>query len=116
MISTILIIASVILGASADGFNEKGQKGLGHNLEALEKATLLLGGLLSGTWIVVLVYSAFRVALFDPTKNLAKGDPILYAGTIGWWDKFISKQPKIPVIFGRAVFLTFAIAVSIIYL
>ncbi len=111
-----LLILSVFIGACADGFNERGWKNAGHNIEALEKPVLLLAGLLSGTWIVVLAYAAYRVALFDPAKNLAKGDPILYTGTVGWWDKFLSRQPKGGVVFGRVIFLGFAIALSIIYL
>ena len=113
MITTICIITSVMLAAMADGFNDRGWKDAGHTLEAVEKVTLLLGGLFSGTWIVVIAYVAFRVALFDLIRNLAKGDPILYLGQASLWDRFFSMWQPVGLIFTRVLFLTLAISVSI---
>ena len=104
------------MGAIADGLNENNKKSIGHPVEALEKVTLLLAGLLSGTWIVLITYTAYRVVLFDYVKNLVKGDPILYLGDLGIWDRFFSKQRPGGVIFMRVLFLALAIETSIVYL
>lgn len=111
-----LIVLSVLIGAIADGFNQRGFKVLGHLLEAAEKPALLLAGLFSGTWIVLIPYVAYRVALFDITRNLAKGDPIFYMGTSSIWDRVVGKWNRWGVLFGRVIFLIFAISVSILEL
>jgi len=116
MINISLIVASVCIGAIADGLNERGMKSIGHPAEALEKVTLLLAGLLSGTWIVLISYIAFRVAIFDYVKNIAKKQPILYLGTVSMWDRFFSKWQPVGLIFMRVLFLTLAISVSLRHL
>ena len=111
-----LVVLAVILGATADGFNERGRKTLGHALEAAEKVALLCAGLFSGTWLVLVSYVAFRVALFDIIRNLSKGDPIFYLGTSSIWDRFFRQYPIFGVTFMRVIFLTLAISVSLRYL
>lgn len=112
----ILIVLAVVLGAIADGLNESRKKSIGHPVEALEKVALLCAGIFSGTWIVLISYIAFRVVLFDYVKNLAKGQPLLYLGDSSAWDRFLKKQQPIGVVFGRVIFLVFAISVSIRHL
>ena len=109
----ILLIASVLLGAIADGLNERGATEWGHPVEAAEKVTLLLSGVLSGTWLVVIAYVAFRIALFDIIKNLAKGQHWLYLGDSNWWDKILKRQHPGGVTFGRVIVLIFAIGFTI---
>jgi len=104
-----LMVLSVTIGAIADGFNERGWTNWGHPIEALEKPLLLLAGLLSGSWIIIISYVAFRIALFDPIKNIAKGQKWSYFGDSCWWDRFLSKQMLFGVTLGRIIFLAFAI-------
>ena len=111
-----LVVLSVILGATADGFNQGGRKPLGHALEAAEKVALILAGLFSGSWIVLPSYIAFRVSIFDILRNLAKGDPVFYLGTSSIWDRVLRKVPTHGLTFIRVIFLIFAISVSIRYL
>lgn len=115
-LTILLLIACVIVGAIADGLNERGKKNIGHPVEALEKALLLLTGVLSGTWLIVISYTAFRIALFDMIKNIAKGDHVFYLGDSNVWDRFLRKFPVHGVTFGRIIFLTFAIGFTIIEL
>jgi len=108
----ILLIACVAAGAMADGWNEKGQKGAGHLVEMAEKPLLILAGVLMG-WTVIFPYVAFRVTFFDPIKNLAKGQKWNYVGEVGWWDKTLQKIPPHGIVFGRVIFLIFAIGFTI---
>lgn len=110
----LLLVLSVIAGAMADGFNENNHKNIGHPVEALEKVLLLVAGVVSHSWIIIFPYTAFRIALFDYTKNLTKGQPLLYLGDSNWWDRFLKKQQPLGVIFGRIIFLTFAISFTIL--
>lgn len=111
----IILILSVFAGAIADGLTEKGSTNWGHNVELFEKPLLLIAGVLAGTWTVILAYVGFRIAFFDYTKNLAKGDSFFYHGTVGWWDNMLRKNPSIPgEVFGRLVFLAFGIAFTIL--
>ena len=107
------MVLSVAFGAVADGFNERGLKNIGHPIEALEKIVLLIGGLLSGSWLIVISYIAFRISIFDIVKNLAKGDPVFYLGDSNIWDKFLRKFPVHGVTFARVIFLSFAIGFTI---
>lgn len=113
VVNISFMIIAVALGALADGFNERGWTKAGHPIEALEKVVLLLGGLLSGSWLIVISYVAFRVAYFDILKNLAKGQKWSYLGDSGWWDIFLSKFPVHGVTFARVIFLAFAIGFTI---
>ena len=110
------MILSVLAGAIADGLNESGKTSVGHPIEALEKPLLLLAGLLSGSWIIIISYVAFRIALFDPIKNIAKGQKWSYFGVSCWWDRFLSKQMLFGVTLGRVIFLAFAIGFTLIEL
>lgn len=110
------LVLAVACGAVADGFNEKGQTKIGHPVEAVEKVLLLLMGLCSGSWMVVISYTAFRVALFDPLKNIAKGQKWSYLSEdedAPLWDRFLSKYPVSGVTFARVIFLAFAIGFTI---
>jgi len=107
------MVLAVALGAVADGLNERGRKNWGHPVEALEKIVLLLGGLYSGSWLIVISYTAFRVSIFDILKNLAKGDKWYYLGDSNPWDKFLRKYPVAGVTFARVIFLAFAIGFTI---
>lgn len=106
------LILCVTLGAVADGFNERGWKAVGHPVEALEKVALLLVMYFTQTWVVVIAYALFRMALFDIIKNIAKGDPILYIGDSCAWDRFLSKFPAHGVTFARVVFFLGGIFVT----
>ena len=108
-----LIILAVVIGAVADGFNDK-NKNLGHLFQPLEKPMLIIIGILSG-WIGIISYIAFRVALFDYARNLAAGQKLLYIGDVGYWDKFLKKQQPFGIIFGRVIFLTLGIFVTLHY-
>ena len=109
-----LLIACVFAGAIADGLNERGKKDLGHPVEALEKVLMLLTGVLSGTWLIIISYAAFRISLFDTVKNIAKGNHIFYLGNSNVWDRFLRKIPVHGVTFTRVIFLAFAIGFTII--
>ncbi len=111
-----LVVMAVILGACADGFNNRGLKVLGHPLEAAEKVALLCAGLFSGTWLVLIAYTAYRVAFFDYIRNISKGDPFFYVGTSSIWDRILSKYPVSGVTCSRAIFLVLAISISLKYL
>lgn len=108
-----LIILAVAFGAAADGFNEKYLTDLGHPLEAFEKVFLLMAGLVSGSWLVIISYTAFRISIFDIIKNLVKGDPWSYLGDSCWWDRFLSKYPVSGVTFARIIVLAFAVGFTI---
>ena len=108
-----LIIGSIILAALADGLNDRGYKVIGHILEALEKPCLILAGLFSGTWLVLIVYIGYRVFLFDYIRNIAAGDKLTYFGTTSLWDKFFRKYPWHGVLFAKILFLVLAITLSI---
>ncbi len=107
------MVLAVALGAVADGFNERGWTKIGHPVEALEKVVLLFGGLYSGSWLIVISYTAFRISIFDLVKNLTKGDPLFYLGDKNWWDIFLSKFPAHGVTFARVIVLIFAIGFTI---
>ena len=107
------MILAVAFGAVADGFNERGWTNVGHPVEALEKIVLLVGGLLSGSWLIVISYTAFRISIFDIVKNIAKGDPIFYLGDKNIWDRFLRKFPVHGVTFARVLSLSFAIGFTI---
>lgn len=109
----ILAILSVCAGAIADGLNER-NKDAGHLIEPLEKPLLLITGILGG-WVVIASYICLRVALFDPIKNIAAGQKLLYIGTVGWWDKFLAKQQTVGIIFGRVIFLAAGIFITLHY-
>ena len=107
-----VLIVAVLFGAVADGFNERGWKDAGHWLEPMEKPVLILGGALMG-WMALIPYIAFRVSLFDPVKNLARGQKWNYVGEVGWWDGLLSKIPPHGVVFIRVIFLVFAVGFTI---
>jgi len=109
----IILILAVLHGAVADGLNERGKTEWGHPIEAAEKVYLLIGGVIAGQWIIVISYVAFRVALFDIVKNLAKGDEWYYLGDSHWWDRTLSQWNPKGVLFGRVIFLIFAIGFTI---
>ena len=111
-----LMVLSVTIGAIADGFNERGWTNWGHPIEALEKPLLLIGGLLSGSWLIIISYIAFRVSIFDIVKNIAKGQKWSYLGDSCWWDRFLKKFPVSGVTFARVIFLAFAIGFTLIEL
>lgn len=116
-LSTImLMLLSVGCGAVADGMNENGERSIGHPIEAAEKVLLLLAGVLTGSWLILISYTAFRVSLFDILKNIAKGQKWSYmseAEDAPLWDRFLSKYPVFGVTFGRIIFLAFAIGFTI---
>ncbi len=107
-----ILILAVLLGALADGLNESGRTSVGHPVEALEKAALIMAGFLMG-WLAIVPYVAFRVSLFDIVKNIAKGDPVFYLGDSNIWDRFLNKFPVHGVTFARVIFLSFAIGFTI---
>jgi len=109
-----LLTLSVIIGAVADGLNEKGSGDAGHFVEMFEKPLLLIAGVLMESWIVIFPYVAFRVAFFDIIKNLAKGQKWSYVGDVGWWDKTLKRIPTHGVTFCRVIFLIFAVAFTIL--
>ena len=109
---TSLVIGSIILAALADGLNDTGHKEIGHILEALEKPALILAGLFSGTWVVVIIYIGYRVFLFDYLRNLAAGEKLIYLGTSSLWDKFLRKYPWHGVLFAKTVFLIMAVGLT----
>ena len=113
LIILLALILSVMLGAIADGLNENGKKNIGHPVEAAEKIVLLMAGVLSGSLIILFSYIAFRVALFDIIKNLAKGDKWSYLGDSSWWDRFVSRIPTHGMTFIRVIFLAFAVGFTI---
>jgi len=115
-LSISLVVLAIILGATADGFNHGGRKPLGHALEALEKVALILSGLFSGTWLVLVSYIAFRASFFDYIRNISAGDPFFYVGTSSYWDGFLSKFPTHGVTFTRVIFLALAVSISLRYL
>jgi len=106
------LITAVLLGACADGFNEKGGKDWGHFTEALEKVLLIIVGYVGGL-LAIIPYVAFRIAIFDIAKNITKGDAWHYLGGSCWWDRFLRKFPTHGVTFARVVFLAFAIGFTI---
>ena len=111
-----LMILSVALGAVADGFNERRWTNWGHPIEASEKVALILAGILSGSWLIIISYIAFRVSIFDIVKNIAKGQKWSYLGDSCWWDRFLKKFPVSGVTFARVIFLAFAIGFTLIEL
>lgn len=113
LILILFMVLAVALGAVADGFNERGQTNWGHPVEALEKIVLLLGGLYSGSWLIVISYTAFRMSIFDIIKNLAKKQEWFYLGDSNAWDRFLSKYPVWGVTFARVIVLAFAIGFTI---
>jgi len=108
-----LLVLAVALGAVADALNENGDTNTGHWVEAMEKPVLILSGFVSGSWLIIVSYIAFRASLFDILKNLFKGDKWSYLGDSNAWDRFLKKYPVAGVTFARVVVLAFAIGFTI---
>lgn len=117
----MLLVLAVAVGAVADGLNER-NKDAGHLFEPFEKPILLSAGVVAmfcGGWFhalftIIVAYTAFRVAFFDPIKNKAADQPLFYHGSVGWWDKFLSKNSSVPAeIGGRFLFLVLAVFLMI---
>lgn len=114
-------IATVTIGAIADGIYDDGNKQLGHFLEGTELALAMLGPLLvfdleRNDWLAyALSYTFVRVALFDPIYNTTRGLPVNYIGSTSTWDKFLQELDSPPAGYwiGRTLFLTAGIAIPI---
>ena len=112
----LLFVLAVACGAIADGLNEKGVKKVGHPVEGAEKVLLLITGVVLNTWLILIAYVAYRVALFDPIKNISKGQKWYYMSKdedAPLWDRVLSKVPTHGLTFIRVIFLAFAVAFTI---
>jgi hypothetical protein len=101
----ILIILSILLAATGDGFNDSDRKTVGHVLRALSVLSLLLVPLYytGGFGWLIAAYILLRVGLFDITYNIVRKLPICFIGTTSLWDKFVMlfNPPCWAMLFGR---------------
>lgn len=115
---TTIYTASIVLDAVADATRDDGNKQLSHALEAASVGVLLASPFVvdydKSKWGWYLTsYVSLRVAIFDPSYNLARGLPLNYNGTTSGWDKTLSTMPGGFKTFGRSVFFIVGFSVPI---
>jgi len=111
--SLLVMISSLITGALGDGWNDKGKKTIGHAFKAAEVTILAMSpfilyrfGFDLSDWAMYgASYIALRIALFDPIRNLARGQKITFVGTSNLWDKVIKHIPGHGMLFIRGICL-----------
>jgi len=113
----IIYILSILLNAVGDGLNNRGIKTWGHLVNALFILLLILAPMFySVTYLYIICYILYRIALFDIVYNLARGNKWWYIGNSNWWDRIWSKCPIGFLMFFRIIMLTTAISITIQYL
>jgi len=113
-----IITTSIVFDAIGDGFNDSGNKVLGHSLNALSLAPLIISPFIldlkdyKWAWYLA-TYVTMRVAIFDPIYNTTRGLPIGYVGDSSLWDKSLraTKSPNSWIMAGRS--LCFVVSISI---
>jgi hypothetical protein len=109
---------SILLNAVGDGLNDSGHKTAGHICDALSLGLLITSPFIidydKSKWGYYLAtYCFLRIAMFDPTYNLTRGQNIGYVGTSNEWDRTINKIDPSGLAFGRAICFTLGICIPI---
>ena len=91
-------VATVALGAVADGMYDNGEKYWGHALHAAE-----IGAVIGGPFIFnigrrdalsyILSYGFIRLSLFDSFYNVTRDLPLLYNGSTSKYDEVMNTIP-----------------------
>ena len=114
-----VLTTSIIFEAIGDARYDDGLKVQGKLFQAASVASLLSLPFIIKDWdqwgYGVLSYICLRVAVFDPVYNLTRDLPIGYVGNTGLWDKGLGifSPPTGIQLFGRAVFFTVGIKITI---
>jgi len=114
-----ILTTSIVLEAIGDAKYDQGLKLQGKLFQAASMASLLsLPFIIDDRdqwWYGIISYICLRVAFFDPVYNLTRDLPIGYIGNTSYWDKGLQKfsPPAGMQIFGRAIFLTVGIRLTI---
>jgi hypothetical protein len=111
-----LFAGSIVLNAVGDGMNDKGNKDVGHFLNAMALATVLVIPYASdsdGKWYIYLgTYALMRYGLFDCSYNLARGRNMFYQGASGITDKFTGLFPPEVIQFSKLISLGVGITIN----
>jgi len=88
--------ASVALNAMGDAYNDEGNKALGHSLNALSIASLLVEPIITEPereeWLSrIASYTFIRYGTFDYIYNATRGLPLTYIGNSSISDKIMRK-------------------------
>lgn len=116
LIALGLMTSSIVLDAIGDGYNDSGNKVLGHALNAGSVGLLVASPFVINTkywgWYFA-SYIGLRIALFDPCYNLSRGLPLGYVGNSSLWDKALQKQNPKWLLAGRSLVLVVSITIPI---
>lgn len=112
--------SSIILSAVGDGFNDDGNKIVGHACNALSTGLLVASPFILDVdksnwgWYAA-SYISLRIGMFDTSYNITRGLPIGYVGNSSIWDKAVrqTKSPEASIMAGRSLFLLVGFTIPI---
>ncbi|MDA3953111.1 MAG: hypothetical protein PF485_05660 [Bacteroidales bacterium] len=109
-----LFTSSIVLNSIGDGFNNSGNKDMGHLCNALSIGVTLSIPLIidvnRDNWAWYLFeYTFIRFAIFDYAYNMAAGNDLNYIGNSNYYDKALQGQQ---LGFAKAMSLTVGIAIN----
>jgi len=115
-----LYSASIILDAVGDGYNDSGNKVLGHSLNAVSTGLLVASPFILDAdkhnwgWYAA-SYVSLRVGLFDMSYNATRGLPLQYVGNSSIYDKTVAatKSPDSWLFAGRTFCLFIGVVIPI---
>lgn len=108
------------MDAVGDGFNDDGQKVIGHAMNAASTGILVASPFILNVkkenwgWYAA-SYISLRIGMFDTAYNLTRNLPPGYVGNSSIWDKAVSatESPDNWLLMGRGFFLTVGIMIPI---